>query len=323
MDRRRFLLTLLAGALAAPLAAAAQQTGKIPRIGVLGNQPNPPWDAFRQGLSELGYVEGRSVLIEWRWAAGRFERHVENVAELIRLKSDIIVVSGTAAAVAAMRATSTIPIVATTTGDPVSMGLASSLSRPGRNLTGLVNISPELASKRLQILKEIAPYASRVTAFVDPTSVIEVRSFESLQPIATSLGMTLVRAEPRQEADYEQTLASIGKERSHAILVGDTPMNFQHRRLITELATKHRVAGVYGERLFVESGGLVSYAANYNDLYRRAAFYVQKILHGAWPGDIPMEQPTQFELVINLKTAKALGLTIPPSLLQRADQVIE
>jgi putative ABC transport system substrate-binding protein len=309
--------------LAAPLGAGAQQVGKVPRIGVLGNQPNPPWDAFRQGLSELGYVEGRNVVIEWRWAAGRNERHAANVAELIQLKSDIIVASGTAAALAATRATSTTPIVTTTVGDPVSMGLASSLSRPGRNLTGLVNVAPELGSKRLQILKEIAPYTSRVTAFVDPTSVIEVRSTESLQRAATSLGMTLVTVETRQAADFEQTLASIGKERSHAMFVGDTPMNFLHRQLITELALKHHVVGVYGERLFVESGGLVSYAASYNDLYRRAASYVHKILNGARPADLPMEQPTKFELIINIKTAKTLGLTIPPSLLLRADQVIE
>jgi putative ABC transport system substrate-binding protein len=323
MRFRVLVLTLALALLAAPLAAEAQQAGKVYRIGVLGNENNPPWDGLRQGLRELGYVDGRNVSMEWRWSEGRTDRFPGLAMELVALKPDVIVASGTQAARAAKQATSTIPIVMTTSSYPDRIGLVDSLSRPGGNITGLSNVGPELSGKKLELLKEIAPKASRVAILWNPASEVEPLVVRDLMTAAPALGVELQSVEVRSPDDFSAAFATLSASRVHALLALGNPINFRGRQLIADFALRNRLPSIYDERLFVDAGGLMSYAPSFTDSFRRAATYVDKILKGAKPADLPVEQPTKFELVINAKTAKALSLTIPPSVLARADEVIQ
>jgi putative ABC transport system substrate-binding protein len=329
VDRRRFLLTSLAGVLAAPLVAEAQQAAKIARIGWLGDKPagNPHVrEAFLQGLRDLGYVESRNLVIEYRAAEGNFERFPALAAELVALKVDIIVATGTPAALAATQATRTLPIVFIAVGDPVTSGLVTSLARPGGNVTGSSILDPDLVGKCLEQLKQAVPGISRVAVLWHPGVFPERTEKDILkgaEVAARSLGVRLQFVEARGPADFDRAFSEMTRARATALTVLSSLMFFNERRRLVDLAAKNRLPAVYTARDYVDAGGLMAYGANPADLFRRAATYVDKILKGAEPADLPVEQPTKFELVINLKTAKALGLTIPPSLLLRADQVIE
>ena len=329
MDRRAFISTLTGGLLAAPLAAEAQPAAKVARIGFLATSlaANPHLtDAFGQGLRDLGYVEGRTVVIEYRDAEGNLERLPALAAELVALKVDVIVSPNTPAALAAKQATRTLPIVFVGVGEPVASGLVSSLARPGGNVTGLSVVSPELVGKWLELLTQAVPEVSRVAVLRQPGAMDERTEKDMLkgaEVAARALGVRLQFVEARSSADLERAFSDMIRERAGALTVRPAPMFVSERRRLVALAAKNRLPAVYPWREFVDAGGLMAYGPNLADLYRRAAPYVDKILRGAKPGDLPVEQPTKFELAINLKTAKALGLTIPPSLLQRADQVIE
>ena len=307
----------------APLAAQAQPAGKVYRIGVLGNENAPPWEGFRQGLRELGYVDSRNVTMEWRWSEGKTDRLPALAIELVGLRVDIIVASGTQAVRAAKQATSTIPIVMAVSSYPERIGLVASLARPGGNVTGLSNVAPELSGKKLELLKEIAPKASRLAVLWNRASPVEPLGLQALRAAAPAAGMEILSVEVSTADDYPAAFASVASRRAHALMAHGNPVNFKNRQLIADFALRSRLPSIYEERLFVEAGGLMSYAPSFTDLFRRAATYVDKILKGAKPADLPVEQPTRFELVINLKTAKTLGLTIPPLVLFRADQVIE
>jgi putative tryptophan/tyrosine transport system substrate-binding protein len=325
IDRRTFLAGTGAALLAVPRAAAAQQAGKVPRIGFLfygSPGPSPELDAFRQGLRELGYIEGQNVAIEYRFVSGRVGQLPELAAELVRLKVDVIVTPGTPASVAAKQATSTIPIVFAGVADAVGAGLVANLARPGGNLTGLTGISAELGGKRLELLKEVAPKASRVAVLYNPADRSNVLVLKELQESAPALRLTLEPLGVRGPGEFEGAFVAMRRKRAHALFGAAGVLTTEHRKTIVDLAAKNRIPAMWGERQFVEAGGLMSYAVNFYDQVRRAAAYVDKILKGAKPGDLPIEQPTKFELVINMKTAKALGLTIPPSLLGRADEII-
>jgi putative ABC transport system substrate-binding protein len=323
MDRRTFISTVAGGLLAAPLAAEGQQAGRVYRIGVLGNENNPPWDGFRHGLRDLGYVEVRNLSMEWRWSEGKPDRFPVLAKELVALRPDVIVASGTQAVRAAMEATSAIPIVMTTSSYPEKIGLVKSLSRPGGNVTGLSNVGPELSGKKLELLKEIAPKVSRVAVLWNPASTVEPLALQELMTAAPAVSVEIQSVEVRSPDAFSAAFAAVSSSRVHAMLALGNPINFKGRQLIADFALRNRLPSIYDERLFVDAGGLMSYAPSFTDSFRRAATYVDKILKGANPADLPIEQPTKFELVINLKTAKALGLTIPQSLLLRADQVIE
>jgi putative ABC transport system substrate-binding protein len=321
VDRRGFLLTALAGALAAPLVAEAQQAGKVARIGVLAVSAaafSPRIEAFRKGLREHGYVEGKNIVFEYRYAEGKLDRLLDLATELVALKVDVIVTASLPVVRAAQKATSTIPIVFAAVGDPVATGLVKSLARPGQNITGLSILGPELDGKRLELLKEAVPKTSRVAILFGPES-----PRKELEIAAQALGIQLISLPVRELGDFEPAFETARKENVHALLTSPSPLLNTVRERIVELAAKNRLPAMYAGPEFVEAGGLMSYAPSYTDLFRRAATYVDKILKGAKPGDLPVEQPTKFELVINLKTARALGLTIPPSVLARADQVIE
>jgi len=327
--RRKFLGTLAGGLVAKPFAAEAQQAAKIARIGYLA--PNRAAsahsvEAFRQGLRDLGYVEGRNVVIEYRDAEGKYERLPALAAELVALKVDVIVAPVTATALAAMQATRTLPIVFTNPGDPVASGLVSSLARPGGNLTGLTNQTAELIGKRLELLKQVVPRVNRVAVLWQPGVTGERRDKDVVKETgvaARALGVRPQLVEARGPEDFDRAFSDMTMAHAGALTVLSGNMFSNERRRIVDLAAKNRLPAVYTHRDFVDAGGLMSYGANLADLYRRAATYVDKILKGAKPGDLPVEQPTKFELVINLKTAKALGLTIPQSLLGRADDVIQ
>ena len=329
MERRTLLGALAGGLLAAPVVAEAQPAAKIARIGflALNMAANPHLvEAFLQGLRDLGYVEGRNVVIEYRDAAGKPERLPALAAELLALKVDVILAAGEPHALAAKRATKTIPIVFTATADPVASGLVTSLSRPGGTVTGLSSVGPDLVGKRLELLKQVVPGVSRVAVLWQPGAADERTERDLLkgtEVAARALGVRLQFVEARGPAEFEGAFAAMTKARAGALTVLGSPMLLIERRRLVDLAAKHRLPAVYPSRESVDAGGLMSYGANAADLYRRAATYVDKILKGAKPGDLPVEQPTKFELVINLKTAKALGLTIPASLLHRADQVLE
>ena len=330
MDRRGFLGFLgILGLLGVPTAIEAQPAGRGPRIGYVAPNLTPQAhlrEAFLQGPHELGYVEGRNLVMEYRDAEGRFERYPALAADLVALKVDVIVASGTLAALAVKRATKSIPIVFPTVGDAVADGLVTTLARPGGNVTGLSNRTPELVGKCLELLQQAFPRVSRVAilwqpgAFAERTGT-EVRS--RAEVAGRALGMRLRFVETRGPEDFDKAFSNIGREHADALIVMSTAMFNTERRRLVDLAAKIRLPVVYGARESVDVGGLMSYGPNLADSFRRAAVYVDKILKGTKPGDLPVEQPTKFELVINLKTAKALGLTIPPSLLQRADQVIE
>jgi len=333
MDRRRFLLTSVAGALAAPLAAEAQQAVKVYRVGLIF--PSPPVSemagpepvnvaarAFVRGLRTLGYVEGRNLILERRSAEGRFERFAAIVVELVSLNVDVIVVSSTPLAQRAREVTTAVPIVLGAGTDPVGSGLAQSLARPGGNVTGLtLDVGPEIQGKRLELLKGAVPRASRV-AFLGTKKLWDVVYETSIKAGAQALGLTVFLAE-HTPTEYTGAFTLISRERPDALFVAHSSENYAQRRLIVDFATSNRLPSIHAFREAVEVGGLMSYGVNVADLFSSAAGYVDRILKGAKPGDLPIEQPTKFDLVINARTAKALGLTIPPSLLLRADQVLE
>ena len=330
IDRRTFLAGSGAVLLAAPLAAQAQQAAKVARIGFLSLNAaaNPHLHvAFRQGLRDLGYVEGRNVVIEHRDAGGKYERLPALVAELVALKVDVIVTGGgTPTALAAKQASRTLPIVFSSAADPVTDGLVTSLARPGGNITGLSNFTPELVGKCLEHLKQAVPGASWAAVLWQPSGSAERTDRDMLKAAdvaAQALGVRLQFAEARGPADIDRAFSDMTRVRANALTVWGTAMFVSERRRLVNLAAKSRLPAVYSLREFVDAGGLMAYGANLTDLFRRAATYVDKILKGSKPSDLPVEQPTKFELVINLKTAKALGLTIPQSLLQRADEIIQ
>jgi putative ABC transport system substrate-binding protein len=329
MERREFIVTLARALLAVPLAAEGQQAANIARIGWLGNIPaagRQMRETFLQGLRDLGYVEGRNVVIEYRFAEGKLERYPALAAELVALKVDVIVAPITAAALAAKQATRTIPIVFATVGDPTTDGLVTSLARPGGNVTGLSLLAPELVGKCLEQLTQAVPGVSRVVVLWQPGAAPEHTEKDMLKEAevaAGALGVRLQFVEARGAADLDRAFSDMTRVRAGALTVLTGNLFFGERRRLVDLAAKNRLPAVYTLREFVDAGGLMAYGPNAADLFRRAAVYVDKILKGAKPADLPVEQPTKFELVINLKTAKALGLTIPPSLLLRADQVIE
>jgi putative ABC transport system substrate-binding protein len=329
VDRRRFLLTSLAGAVAAPLAVEALQAANVVRIGWLAPTSTADWaqarGAFVQGLRDRGYVESR-LLIESRYAEGNSERLPALAAELVALKVDIIVTVGTNGAVAATKATRTTPIVFGAVGDPVTSGLVASLARPGGNVTGLSLLgSRELLGKNLDLLKETVPGVTRI-ALLQRSGILPERAGKDLREgadvAARALGVQLQLVEVRGPEDFDRAFSEMTRTRVGALAVYG-PFAPGTSRPLVDLAAKHRLPAVYQFREFVDAGGLMAYGPDLADLFRRAATYVDKILKGAKPADLPVEQPTRFELVINLKTAKALGLTIPPSLLARADQVID
>ena len=332
MNRRAFLGTLAGGLLAAPPATEAQQVDGIARIGFLtlnlAAPANPRvLESFLQGLRALGYVEGRNVQIEYRGAEGKPERFPALAAELAALKVDVIVTAGgTLAALAAKHATTTIPIVFHAVGDPVEEGLVNSLARPGGNLTGLAVASPELVNKSLELLKQAVPGVSRVALLLKSDAVperVKKARLKAANAAARTLGVRLQVVEARGPEDFDRAFSDMTRARAEALTVQGTPVFDSQRRRLVDLAARNLLPAVYSFSVYVEAGGLMSYGQDIADFARRAATYVDKILKGAKPGDLPVEQPTNFQLLVNLKTAKTLGLTIPPSLLQRADQVIE
>jgi len=330
MDRRTFLATLTGSFLVAPLAAEAQQAGKVYRIGVLTNAlPSGPevsrlWGAFRQGLGEHGWFEGQNVLIEYRWAEGRVERFPSLAAEVVSLKPDLIVAVTGPAARAAKQVTSTIPVVMIYVVDPVGDDLVASLARPGGNVTGLMFVvGPEIVTKQLELLKEVLPKVSRVAVLLNPDSPSSPIFLKEVQAAAKALAVDLQLLVVRSPDELEGAFAAMARERATALLVLPHPFTYAHARRIVDLAATSRLPAVFPFRESVQIGGFMAYAANAPDMFRRSATYVDKILRGAKPADLPVEQPTKFELVINLNTTKTLGLTIPQSLLLRADEVIQ
>jgi putative ABC transport system substrate-binding protein len=332
MERRAFLGGLAGSLLAAPLAAQAQQAAKVYRIGILGNVPltDPGgarlWEVFIQGLRDLGYVEDRNLMIEYRSAEGKPERLPALAAELVGLKVDVIVAPNTPAALAAKQATRILPIVFIGAGDPVTSGLVTSLARPGGNVTGLSVLSTELVGKWLELLQQAVPGVGRVAALWQPGAMDERTDrdmFKGAEVAARALGVRLQFVEARGPADFERAFSDMIRANADALTVRPAPMFISERRRLVDLAAKNRLPAVYAWREFVDAGGLMAYGPTGADLYQRAATYVDKILRGAKPADLPVEQPTKFELSINLKTAKALGLTIPQSVLGRADHVVE
>ncbi len=317
------VIALVPSLLAAPLAAEAQQPPKVPQIGMLraGLPPDALVDAFRQGLRELGWIEGQNIAIVYRWAEGGEERLPDLAAELARSKVDVIVVAGRPATRAAKAATGTIPIVMAVSGDPVGDGVVASLARPGGNITGLSALSAELNTKRLELLHQTVPKAYRVAALWDPAA--EIPGLQDLQVVARNLGLSLQVEKARGPAELEGAFAAMSKGKARALMVFESAIYTNHRKLIVDFVAKRRLPAIYGTKEYVDVGGLMAYGPSLPDLFRRAATYVDKILKGAKPGDLPVEQPTRFELVINLKTAKALPVTIPQSVLIRADQMIE
>jgi putative tryptophan/tyrosine transport system substrate-binding protein len=324
VDRRRFLVTSVAGALSVPLAAEAQQVGKVYRVGMLlaGERPIQV-EALRQGLRELGYIEGQNVRIEVRHADGRFERLSVIAAELVRLKVDVIVGTGSEGVQAAKNATHVIPIVMTYVGDPVDRGFVESLARPGGNITGVANLGDELDIKRLELLKKVVPRIARVAVLWNPPQPAHATQLKNLELGARSLGVGLQPVAITRAEDLDGAFSAILRDRAGGVTMLGSLLHSQNLTRIAELARKAKVPTISYNLRFPEAGGFMAYAAKEEDIFRRAAIYVDRILKGDRAADLPVEGPTKFELIINLKTAKALGLTIPPSLLLRADQVIE
>ncbi len=317
------IVVLTLGVLAAPLAAEAQQPPKVPRVGVLWPiSDDPMLEAFRQGLRELGYVEGQNVGLEYRYAQGKDALLPELAADLVRLNVDVILTWGTLAARVAKQATSTIPIVNGSMSDPVRAGLVASLARPGGNLTGLTSQTPVLTGKRVELIKAVVPGLSRVAVLSTPNPTAQL-GLQETEVAARSLGVRLHALEVRGPEDFDSALGGAARERAGALIVLPDLLFNQHLRRLVDLAAKHRLPATYFSRDFVEAGGLMSYAPSFSGMFRRAATYVDRILKGMKPGDLPIEQAAQFELVINLKTAKGLGLTFPQSVLILADGVIE
>jgi putative ABC transport system substrate-binding protein len=326
--RKNFLcLTLCAMLFALCSSAHAQQPTKIPRIGFLiggsASSAAARTDAFRQGLSELGYVEGKNIVIEWRHGEGKLDHLPTLVAELMRFKVDIIVTTGGTPTRAAKEATSTVPIVMAQDSDPVGSGFVASLARPGGNITGLSSLAPELGGKRLELLKEIVPKLSRIAILGTSTNPGYAQTIREMELAAGAFGVRLQYLDVRAVKDIETAFRAAAMERADAVLLLVSFVLNSQRKQITDLAVKSRLPAIYYNPEWVEDGGLMSYGVSFTDLYRRAAIYVDKILKGAKPADLPVEQPTKFELGINLKTAKQIGLTIPSSVLARADKVIK
>jgi len=327
MGIRTLAITLALGILATPIAAEAQVPAKVPRIGFLASYSptnNAHFlEAFRQGLRELGYVDGQNIAIEYRFAEGRPERLPALAAELVRLKVDVIVTGGPPAPEATKQATSTIPIVFAVTGDPVAEGLVASIARPGGNITGLASIASETVGKQLELLKEVVPKVSRVAVLQNPSNHGHPFVLRQAEGAARALGVQLHIVQARTPPEIEAAFAAMRSQRAGGVLILRDQLFLTQRTQIAALAAKSRLPAVYGNREYAEAGGLMAYGASTPHMYRRAATYVDKILKGAKPADLPVEQPMRFELVINLKTAKALGLTIPQSILIRADEVIQ
>ena len=321
--RRKVLLAL--GALAVPFAARAQQPGKVWRIGFLFSLPGPnaSVEALREELAILGYVEGRNLSIEYRWSAGKDERLPEMAAELVGLKVDVIVTHAGLPPAAARRATSTIPIVTAATADPVGQGLVASLARPGGNLTGMSLQSTDLTGKRIQLLREFVPKATRVAVLAMKGTPATLPLLAESRAVAKQLGLTLVVHEVNEAGALAPAFAAMQRARAQVLMVQQAPFVLEQRTLILGLAARHRLPAMFDARLYVEEGGLISYGPSIVESYRRAAHYVDRIFKGARPADLPVEQPTKFEMAINLKTARALGLAVPQSILLSADKVIE
>jgi putative ABC transport system substrate-binding protein len=324
MNKKIVAITLAIAIMTFVQLADAQQSGKIYRIGVLSTVPvSLEIEPFRQALRELGYVEGKNIVIEARSAEGKSDRLPGLVAELVRLKVDVIVASSNPAIIALKQATQTIPIVMTVVGDPVGAGFVTSLARPGGNITGLSNIAEELSGKRLELLKEINPKITRVAVFRNPTIPTHAVLWKETQDAATVLGLRLIPLDIKGPEDFEAAFGTMVGERAEALIVLPEPVTTTHRQQIVELAAKNRLPGMYPFGDFTDAGGLIYYGPSRTDLWRRGATYVDKILKGAKPGDLPVERPMKFELVVNLKAAKQIGLTIPPNVLVRADKVIK
>jgi putative ABC transport system substrate-binding protein len=325
MDRRAFISGIAGGLLAAPLAAEAQPAGKVYRIGILEAIPAAQnaanLAALRKGMGNLGYVEGRNLIIEYRSADGRAERFPDLASELVRLKVDLIVTRGTPAARAAKNATGTIPVVMATMGDP--RAIVASFARPGGNITGVTTFSTELTAKRIELLKELIPNLSRVALLHNMGNPAAPPEWEETKTAARSLGLQAELLDVRSQGDLGRAFELAVRQHVDALVIGIDGLTQMHQQTIVDLVARNRLPAAHPARDFVEAGGLIAYGVNYPDLYFRFASFVDKIFKGAKPADLPIEQPTKFELAINLKTAKALGLAIPPSLLQRADQVIE
>jgi putative ABC transport system substrate-binding protein len=328
VDRRSFIGTLAGGLFAVPLVAEAQQAASLPRIGFLGTSSLSDRRAaryvraFRQGLRELGYVEGQNIAIEFRWAEGKYDRLPGLADELVRLKLNALVAGAQPAIQAAQQATETIPIVMVA-ADPVAAGFVASLARPGRNITGLSMMSADLLGKQLELLEEVVPKVSRVALLGNPANPGTAQWVQDAQDAARRLGVRLQPLEAREPGEIDRAFLEMARKRAGGVILLSDTMLSDHRTRIVDHAARRRLPTVSGQSEHAEAGGLLAYEASRSDRWRRAATYVDKILKGANPADLPVEQPTKFELIINLKTAKALGLTIPPSLLLRADQVIE
>jgi putative ABC transport system substrate-binding protein len=326
MHRRDFLKGL-ATFLAAPLAAEAQPTGKLYRIGFLGNS-TAALEAnlvgpFREGLRDLGYVEGQNIVIEYRWAEGKYERFPALISEMLARKVEVIVTAGTPASLAVKKATNSIPLVMVAVGDPVGSGLVASLARPGGNLTGLVSIAPDLEGKRLELLTEVIPKLSQVAFLLNPANAFHVTSEKEARAAAKALRLKVEFVAVRAESEFDRAFQAISSQRPGALVMLADRLFLHHRARIVDFAARYRLPTVYAYTELVEAGGLMSFGPSYPGMHRRAAYFVDRILKGVKPGDLPMEQPTKFDLVINLKTAKALGLTIPQSVLLRATELIQ
>ena len=329
MNRRTFLCGLTLGTLSAPVAAEAQQPGQMPRVGYISPGSSSDsfrqrrFEAFRQGLRELGYVEGRNIALEPRWAEGEYARYPALAADLVRLKAHVIVAVGGTATKAAQQVTKTTPIVMSVVIDPLGSGLVASLARPGGNVTGITVMASDIVGKQLELLKQAVPEVSRVALLSNPANPGSVPQLREAEAAARVLGVRLQVLEARDPKEIDRAFGAMTRERAGALVVLPDAIFGNQGKQIADLAAKSRLPSICGIPEYGEAGGLIVYGANNLDLERRAATFVDRILKGAKPGDLPVEQPTKFELVINLKTAKALGLTIPQTLLLRADQVIE
>ena len=325
--KRRVFITLLGGAALWPLAARAQQGDRMRRIGVLSGASRETafsnYEGFLQGMRELGYVEGRDFIMEYRFAEGEYERFPDFAAELVRLKVDVILVGATSAIRMVQRATSTIPIVLAYSTDPVGNGLVASLPRPGGNITGLSSLSDDTSPKQLELIATVVPNMSRIGLLGNPASPTSTDVVKGAQNAAQKVGLNVMSVEARNPQEIEEAFASFLRERVQAFISAGDALFFAQRRQIAELALKNRLPSMFSQREYAEAGGLMSYGENLSEFFRRAASFVDKVFKGAKPGDLPMEQPTRFNLVINRKTADALGVTIPPQLYIFADEVIE
>ena len=319
--RRRDFITLLGSAAMWPLAAPAQQSGKIPRVGILDDAPM--WQAFRQALRELGYVQGQNIAYEYRYGEGAPDRLAAVAAELVRRPVDVIATYGTPPTQAAKEATATIPIVMIGIGDPVRAGLVASLARPGGNITGNTVIGPDLNPKRLQILREAIATVTRVAYLANPDNASTMAILAEMKIATPAAGMVLIPVEVRSVGDFEPAFSAMLRERPDAVIVTTDPFHQFHVDRIIEFLANNRLPGIFGAKENVAAGGLMAYGASVPDLFRRAAAYVHRILQGTKPADLPVELPTKFDLAVNLRTAKALGLELPPTFIARADEVIE